>query len=309
MKPGRIFLIAAPLVLLLAVLAACDGDGGKGTDTPVAGGYDFTLRQSDGVTLALEQPPQRIVSLSAHFTEILCTIGAGEQLVAVDPYANCPAGGEEKPVLDSFQPNLEAIAGYQPDLVYVFSNMDNIVEALREIDIPVLYLELPSSVEGVLDQILLFGRLTGHEAEAQDLIRSMRERMDALRERLADVEEGPRVFHEVDSTYFTVSPDSFVGDLYEFLKAQNIAAGADTPYPQLSAETIIQRDPEVIVLADEAAGVTPESVRERPGWGQISAVRNDRICVIDPALASQPGPRIVDALEELAQCLYPDRFP
>jgi iron complex transport system substrate-binding protein len=302
MKVRKLVLVFALVAAAAIVLAACSGEDSE-TLAP------FTIEQSDGQTLSVERVPQRIVSMSAHATEIFCAIGAGEQLVAVEQFANCPLGGRERPVVDAFQPNLEAIAGYEPDLVYVFSNTDNIVEALRRIDTPVLYRALPTSLEGVLDEIELFGRLTGREAEAQELILSMRQRMDIVKERIADVDQGPRIFHELDAMYFTVSPDSFIGDFYNLLKAENIAEGATGEYPQLSAEVIIERDPEVIVLADEAAGVTAESVKERPGWNQISAVTNGRVCVVDPDIVSRPGPRIADALEALAECLYPERFP
>lgn len=297
----KLFIALALLILAAVALAACEA--GEEVRGPI------TITQSDGQQLTLEQAPQRIVSLSTHATEILCAIGAGDRLAAVERYANCPLGSKEKPELDAYEPNLEAIAGYQPDLVYVFSDTDGIVEALRRTGIPVLYLELPSSLEGVLDKILLFGRITGRETEAQALVESMRDRMDRVKEKVADIEEGPRIFHELDPTYFTAAPNSFVGDFYNLLKAKNIAEGATDEYPQLSAEVIVQRDPEVIVLADEAGGVTADSVKQRPGWNQITAVKNNRICVIVPELVSVPGPRVAEGLEALARCLYPERFP
>jgi len=305
----KLLVIAALLIAVAVALAACNGGGETrpATSTPLSA-FPLTIEQSDGQQLTLERAPQRIVSLSTHATEILCAIGAGDQLAAVERYANCPLGSKEKPELDAYKPNLEAIAGYQPDLVYVFSDTEGIVEALRRVGTPVLYLKLPSSMEGVLEQIELFGRLSGHESEAQELVQSMRERMDAVKDKVADVEQGPRIFHELDPTYFTAAPNSFVGDFYNLLKAKNIAEGATDEYPQLSAEVIIQRDPEVIILADEAGGVTADSVKQRPGWDQISAVKNNRICAIVPELVSVPGPRVVDGLEALAKCLYPERF-
>lgn len=289
-------------LLLLAAALALSACGDEEVKAPL------TIEQSDGAQLRLERTPERIVSLSAHATEIFCAIGADDQLVAVELFANCPLGSKEKPELDAFQPNLEAIAGYQPDLVYVFANQDNIVQRLRDIGTPVLYLDLPTSLEGTLEQIELFGRISDHVQEAEELVRSMRQRLEAVKEKIADLEQGPRIFHELDPTYFTVGPGSFVDELYGILKAQNIAAGTGEPYPQLSAEVIIQRDPEVIILADEPAGVTAASVKERPGWATITAVKNDRICAVDPDLASRPGPRIIDLLEALGRCLYPDRF-
>ncbi len=265
-------------------------------------------RHEDGQQLSLETPPQRLISLSAHATEIFCAIGAGDQLAAVDPYANCPLDSAEKPELDAFEPNLEAIAGFEPDLVYVSDDLGGVVEALRNLDIPVLYLEVPGSLEEVLDRIVTFGQVTGREDQAEALVQSMRLRMDAVSEAVAEIDEGPRIFHELDPTYFTVSTDSFVGDFYNILKAQNIATGAQGAYPQLSAEVIIERDPEVIILADEGAGVTADSIASRPGWDVLTAVQTGRVCLIDPDIVSRPGPRIVDALEALGACLYPELF-
>lgn len=298
-----------------ATATATEAGGAAPSDTPEGEAtessetsFPLTIEGSDGVAVTLEAPPRRIVSLSAHATEILCAIGAGDQIVAVERWANCPLGSDEKPALDAYQPNLEAIASYDPDFVYVFNDRDGIVEALRRAGITVLYLELPSSIEGVLEEIELFGRITGHEQEAAELVQSMRERIEAVKEKIADIEVGPRIFHELDPTYYTVAPNSFVGDFYNILKAQNIAEGAETPYPQLSEEVIIERDPEVIILADQGAEVTPETVKARPGWDQITAVKNDRICAVDPDIVSRPGPRVVEGLEALAKCLYPERF-
>lgn len=313
MRIGRLYWITMMLVAAFAVVASACGGGGSKSASPTAtsapqSAFPLTIDGSDGQKLTLSQAPHRIVSLSAHFTDILCALGAGDQLVAVEKYANCPAGGHAKPELDAYQPNLEAIASYQPDLVYVFSDTGNLVEALRRTNTNVLYLNLPTSLSGVLDQIDLFGKLTGHAAEAASLEKSLKGRIDAVTQKLTDVTTGPKVYHELDSTYYSASPDSFVGDFYKTLKADNITAGATDEYPQLSAEVIVQRNPDVIVMADEGQGVTADSVAARPGWGAINAVKNHRICSLDPSLVSQPGTKIADALEALAKCLYPDRF-
>ena len=312
MKINKLVLAMAVLFLTAFAFAACGDDGNGGTpptSTPpaLASLYPLTIEQSDGVDLVLDEAPQRIVSLSPYATEILCEIGAGDQLAAVDLFANCPADSTEKPELDSFEPNLEAIAGFEPDLVYV--DGAGILDALRQIDIPVLYLTLPSSLDEVLERISLFGRVVDREADADALVDSLTERIDAVEEGVASIEEGPRIFHELDPMFFTVSPDSFIGDFYNLLKAQNIAAGGEGEYPQLSAEVIIERDPEVIILADEAAGVTVESLNDRPGWDTLTAVKEGRVCLVDPDIVSRPGPTVADGLEALAQCIYPELFP
>jgi iron complex transport system substrate-binding protein len=160
----------------------------------------------------------------------------------------------------------------------------------------------------VLDRIRLLGQATGHLQEADDLVATMQQGIDDVQEQLGDLEQGPRFFHEVDNQLYTVAPASFAGNLYTILKAQNIAAGTDQAFPQLSQEAIIEANPEVIILGDAAGGETAETVKARPGWGSISAVVNNRIYVIDPDIVSRPGPRLVDALGTLAQALYPERF-
>ena len=273
--------------------------------------FPLTVEMTDGETLTLEAPPERIVSLSAYATDVLCAIGAGDQVVAVEQFANCPAGGEDKPALDAFVPNVEAIAGYKPDLVYVSDDIDGLVAALRRLKIPVVYLAIPNAIDDVLARIDLFGQVTGHEEEATALRTSIEERISTVEAKvkaIAAAEKPPRIYHELDPSFFTVGPGSFIDELYSRLGAENIAADVDSPYPQLTAEAIVAADPQVIILADEPSGVTPAAVAERPGWDKISAVVDGRVCVVDPSLLSQPGPRIADALEALAKCVYPDQF-
>lgn len=272
--------------------------------------FPVSITRSDGVTLEIPERPERIVSLSAGGTELFFAIDAGDQLVAADMFSDYPEEANALPKVDAFQPDPEAILAHNPDLVLVTYDADEIVAALEQAGVPVLYLEVPESIDGLLEQARQFGKITGNRQAAEELIADIEERIEAVTSKLADEEEGPRVYHELDETFFTVAPDSFVGDLYNILNAQNIAAGAPGGYPQLSAEAIIERNPEVIILptGEGEDGTTPEDVKARPGWDVIDAVKNDRIYEIDRDIVSRPGPRIIDGLEELAKLLYPETF-
>ena len=304
------------LALLLALAVACGDDGGnsaKPSPTPAATAtaavqYPLTLTDGKGRSVTLEAAPQRIASLSPAATEILFAVGAADQVAAVDKFSDYPPEAKTRTQLDAFQPSVEAIAGARPDLVLVFYDPGNLVEGLTNANLTVFFLETPTSVEGVLEQIRLLGKATGHPQEGEALVATMQRGISTVQQPLADVQQGPRVFHEVDNQLYTVAPASFVGNLYTILKAQNIAAGTDQAFPQLSQEAIIEKDPEVIILGDAAGGESPETVKARPGWGSISAVTNNRIYVIDPDIVSRPGPRLVDALKTLAKMLYPERF-
>lgn len=310
------YLVPALVALVALAALACNGDGASPAATPTAveeavaapspAVFPVTVTDSNGKQLVFESPPESIVALAPSFVEILFAVGAGDAVAAVDENTDFPPEAAAKPKLSGFEPSVEGIAALEPDLVIIFFDPGGLEVALEDLGIPVLFLPSPQSVEGVLDQILLLGRVTGHSDDAEQLVAAMRESIDAVTEKLVDVQEGPRVFHEVGPELFTASDEDFVGDLYTILKAQNIAAGAG-PFPQLTEEAVIAADPEVIILADEPA-VTPEEVEARPGWESVSAVQSDRVFAVDPDLVSRNGPRLVDGLEELARLLYPERF-
>lgn len=298
-----------------AVLAAAvapfsfDCEAPAAATAPDASAFPADITDSVGNAVTLAAPPERIVSLSAGHTEILYAIGAGRQVAAVDSTSDCPQAVIDLPQVDAFTPSVEAIADLEPDLVVIFFDPGDLQSSLQGLGIPVLNLAAPDSVQGVYDQTALLGEATGHGDEAADVVAGMQEAVRDVRSRLADVTGGPRVFHEIDSSYFSAGSGTFIGDLYAMLGAENIADATGEAYPQLSAEAIIRADPEVIVLADEDAGETPDTVKARPGWGNVSAVRNGRIYTVDPDVVSRPGPRLVEALRTLAALLYPERFP
>jgi iron complex transport system substrate-binding protein len=178
----------------------------------------------------------------------------------------------------------------------------------------VLYVDIDSgvrTVDDVLAQIGVLGRVTGTSGRADALVASLRARIDKVTSALQSPAAGAplSVYHELDSTFYSASDGTFIGDVYGILKMKNIAGSGPTAYPQLTQEAIIAANPQIIVLADEAFGVSIDSVKARPGWSAIDAVRDNRIFAINPDIVSRPGPRIVDALEQLAKAVYPERFP
>ena len=299
--------VEEPLVTPVAVVFDCDVPAVA--SAPDASAFPLEISDSVGNTVTLETPPRRIASLSAGHTEILYAISAGDQVVAVDSTSDCPQEVNDLPKVDAFSPSGEAIAELEPDLVIIFFDPGDLQSSLQGLDIPVLNLASPSSVEGVYDQVALLGEATGQVDEATDLVADMRAAVQEIRSEIGDAADAPTVFHEIDNTYFTAGPGSFIADLYDILGAGNIAEATGQPFPQMSVEAIIEADPEVIILADEVAGESPDTVGDRPGWGSVSAVRNSRIHVVDPDIVSRPGPRLVEALRTLAAYLYPELFP
>ncbi|MGE0228520.1 MAG: ABC transporter substrate-binding protein [Dehalococcoidia bacterium] len=310
-------LLAAALALVCAslLLVACGDDDAPGEATATAtstGGAEFprTITDSSGAAVTLASQPRRIVSLSPAATEILFAIGAGDRIVGSDTFSNYPDAAEDTDKLDYSKPDPEAALALDPDLVIMVTRQQEQVPQFRDLGMTVLYFEEAETVEGVYDSIELLGELTGGDAEAERLVAGMRQRVDALTSKLAGVAAGPRVFYEITTDLYTVSDDTFIGSMLALLKAKNVAAGASSKFPQLTAEAVIASDPEVVLLADaKFTNENLETVSARPGWANVSAVRNRRVVAIDDDIASRPGPRIVDAMEAIAKALYPDRFP
>ncbi len=286
-----------------------DGTGQTSEDTgqttepgTAAGGFPVTVDADNG-EVTIQERPERIVSLSPSATEILFAIGAGEQVVAADQFSTYP---EEAPTTDlsGFDPNVEAIVSYEPDLVVVSNDSNDLVASLGELDVPVIVQGAPADVESGYDLVAGLGQATGHVDETAEVVTEMRA---AMEEAIAGAEgaEGVRVYHELDETFFSASSASFIGSIYEQLGAVNIADEADTEgtgYPQLTEEAIVEANPQVIVITDQVS-YTAEDVANRPGWSEVDAVRNGDIVTVDADIASRWGPRLPQLVTLLADAL------
>jgi iron complex transport system substrate-binding protein len=312
------------LLVLLAAIAlafsACGDDGDEAEITPsptlnssaapspAPAAFPVSITDDNGVSVTLETAPERIVALAPSFVEVLYAIGAGDTIVAADENTDYPPEAESIPKISGFEPSVEGIASYEPDLVVIVFDPGGLQDALGQLGINTLFLASPDSIEGTFVQIELLGRAVGRSAAAKGLVGQMRAVIEGIKAKLPAGAVGPRVYHEVDNTYYSAGPGSFVHDFYATLGAQNIAESTGQAFPQLNAEAIIRADPEVIILADEFAGESADTVAARAGWSKISAVKGGRVFTIDPNIVSRPGPRLVDALEMLARLLYPEVY-
>ena len=251
---------------------------------------------------ASAERPQRIVSLSPMATEILFAIGAGEQVVAVDEFSYYPP---EAPVTDlsGWAPNVEAVLSYEPDLVVIANDANDLMAGLDAVGVGVHLSAAPEDLGRGYISIIELGMAVGRVEEAQSLVVDLQAEINAALDAAPDVPT--RVYHELDNTYFSVSSNSFIGEVYAAMGAVNIADEADADgfgYPQLTEEYIVEADPELIVITDQV-GYTPEDVAARPGWGEVSAVRNGNIVMVVADTASRWGPRLPQFIGAVAEAL------
>lgn len=309
--PAKSTIAAALLGALASVgVAACGEDATETGSEPTAatdGAADDTAVTEPGDDAATEgDTPERIVSLSPTATEILFAIGAGEQVVAVDDQSDFPA---DVPVTDlsGFEPNLEAIIDFEPDLVVASGLPDDVVTGLEAIDAVVLLHDAATVLDDSYDQIAELGVVTGHVDEAADLVAQMRADIDELAASVPDRDEAPTYYHELDDTLFSATSATFIGELYTLAGLENVADAADPDgelggFPQLSAEFLVSADPDFIFLADtECCGQDAGTVAARPGFADLAAVRDGRVIELSDDIASRWGPRVVDLLATIVE--------
>jgi len=259
-------------------------------------------------------PAQRVVSLAPSNTEILFAIGAGSQVVGRDELSDYP---EEAKAVESVGGSMgdfstEAIVALEPDLVLASElNTPELVKTLEDLGLKVYYLPNPKSFEALYENLATVGQLTGHDVT--ELVDSLEARVTAVDEKIAPISFRPTVFYELDGTDplkpWTSGPGTFVDLLIARAGGFNVGSTVQGEWAQISSEELVAANPSIILLGDALYGVTVESVAARTGWDSIAAVENNAIYPFNPDLATRPGPRLVEALEEMAKLLHPGLFP
>jgi iron complex transport system substrate-binding protein len=291
---------------IVAVIASACGAGGLSTPTATpttSAAFPATVVAANG-SVTIAKRPSHIVSLSPSATEMLYAIGAGSQVVAVDELSNYPAAAP-KTNLSGFQPNVEAIAGYSPDLVVAAEDMGGLVHGIQALSIPILIEPAAKTLADTYAQIGALGTATGHGAAASTLAAGLKQQIMSILAGVPQPSHPLSVYHELDNTYYSATSQTFIGHVYALFGLKNIADGASSSvpdYPQLSAEYIIQSNPDLIVLGDtKCCQQDGTTVSARPGWNTIAAVRSGQVIPIDDDIASRWGPRIVDFIRTIAQ--------
>lgn len=310
-RDRRRFPWALGVVVALAVtLVACGGGAPTTTKTGdqprPAGQASFPVRiTSDGGTVRIPAKPVRIVSLSPTATEMLFALGAGRQVKAVDSDSNYPADAPHTN-LSAYNPNVEAIAKRNPDLVIISDDINHIQQQLTKLHIPTLLEPAANNLAGTYHQIEQLGQATGQVKGADALVGRMRRRIAALVSQVHHRAKPLTYYFELDPTYYTASSQTFIGRVLALAGLRDIVTGpiAGSNYPQLSAEKIIADDPDMIFLADTlCCHQSQATVAKRPGWSAITAVRDHEVVGLNDNVASRWGPRIVNLLATVVRAV------
>ncbi len=245
---------------------------------------------------------QRIVSLAPAATEILFALGAGKNIVARTALCDYPEEASNIHVLGGFDGksySIEAIIALRPDFVYAYSGMhDHLVEPLQKYGINVFISDV-TSIQDVIDEIRSVGALINCRETATQITDTMQEKLKALEASTALSEKKTLYWEVWNNPYMSASKNTFIGNIITLIGGTNIFADSVQSYPIVSDESILAKNPEIILYANDSP-ISAKDIAHRTGWYLLKAVQDNAIYEIDANSLTRPGPRILDAVEELA---------
>jgi ABC-type Fe3+-hydroxamate transport system substrate-binding protein len=278
--------------------------------------FPVTITDDLGYDITLTAKPERIISLAPSNTEILFALGLRGNVIGVTEYCNYPSEAEDKEKIGSYTtPNIEKIVNLNPDLILAaYGNPKGTVEALKKFNLTVVGLNA-GNLDEILYDLRLVGEITGTSANASVLVADMTQRIEVINERMSELsdEEKPTVLHVIwHDPIWVAGKGTFEDELIRTGGGVNIAPVEG--YKTLSLETVIELNPDVIItpsgmgMGRARTNFAYEYIINEPRLRGIEAVRNNRVYVIDADIVCRAGPRIVDALEEMAKDLHPSLF-
>jgi iron complex transport system substrate-binding protein len=301
-------IIPSLLAIFVLLLTACSG---------ISPSPSSKISLTDGMarTVELASPAVKVVSLAPSNTEILYALDAGLLLVGRDEFSNYPEKAKAVASVGGNMGNydLETIAALKPDLVLASGlNTPEQVKSLEQLGLTVYVLPNPKDLDGLYQNIATVGQLTGFNSQANELITSLKTRVEAVEDKISTVDTRPVVFYELDGSDpaqpWTTGPGTFLSNLIGMAGGTNAGDDLTSEFAQISLESLLVKDPATIILGDSNYGMDLSQVATRQGWYALSAVRDGKVVPFDDDLVSRPGPRLVDGLEALAKLIHPEAF-
>lgn len=264
------------------------------------GSYGLTVTDDRGVSVSFERSPQRIVSLLPSLTETVCELDQCHRLVGVDRYSNYPASVQRLPqVGGGLDPSIEAVVALRPDVV-LMATSSRAADRLQALGLKVVALE-PRTHKDVQRVLMKVGQLLEVQ-DAQKVWRAIDAGVSAAAQSLPKSARGVRVYFEVNNGPYAAGESSFIGETLTRLGAKNIVPADLGAFPKLNPEYVVRANPDLIMVGQRSAS----NLAQRPGWAQMRALREQRMCVFAVEQANvlvRPGPRMAEAARLMAECL------
>ena len=275
--------------------------------------FPVTVTDSLGEEIKLEEKPTRIISLSPNMTEVLFAVGAGDNVVGVTKFADYPEEATKVDIIGSItEPNIEKIITMEPDVVIASSvNKMETIERLKELNVKVAGFSA-NNVDMAIENIKTVSKLTGNEETGQEIVTEMYIKIGEMTNLVEDHlknNEKKKVFYEIwNDPLYTAGKNNFIDDLINMAGGINIGRLAEGQWPQYNLEKLLLEDPEVYISTPHSADreVSKEKIKNRDQYQSISAIKNDRVYVIDQDILNRASPRLVKGLALMTKAVFPE---
>lgn len=313
MKKWQLLSSAALLTLTLAACnseKATDEQSAKdNTEVTEAAQFPVTIKDALDKEITLEKAPERIITLAPSNTEILFGLGLNDEIIAVNDNDTYPEEALSKESVGGMEFNLEQIISLQPDLVVahesgLYSFNEQAIAQLESVGIPVFVVKDAKTFEETYETIEQIGNLTNKEKEAEEMIISIKEGIEEIEVKVADLEE-KSVFVVVGTNpqLYVAGQETFISEMLEVLNVEN--AVPELGWPQYSSEQFVKSNPDIILVTYEN---DLAAIEENDAYAEMDAVKNANVKLVDSDTTSRQGPRIVEGIESIGEAIYPEVF-
>jgi iron complex transport system substrate-binding protein len=273
--------------------------------------YPLTIIDITETAVTIPQEPQRIISIAPSNTEILFALGLEDKIVGITNYCNFPEETKNiEKIGETFPLNLEKIVSLKPDLILAYAGQLNEIPRLRELGLKVIVIE-PLNLQETLKSIQMVATIGGITEKGNILVKNLSQRIDQIKTEVSNLEinKKPKVFiGGIYETIWTPGEGTLFNELISLAGGINIAAGF-SGWTKINPEFIVKEDPDIIIIPIGAMNPgdelkIKENIYQRPGWSNLSAIKNQKIFIVNEDLFFRAGPRIVDGLERLYKIFY-----
>lgn len=319
----NVFTILLALLLAIGLLAGCNDDSAQkdndqSQDQPAehteGNAFPVTITDALDQEVVIEEQPEKIISLIPSNTEVAYELGLGGNIVGVSDFDNYPEEVAKKEKVGGQEINVEKIISLNPELVLAHESgaqlATDALQQLRNSGIAVIVVNEAANFEEVYTSIEMIGRATGKLQKAEETIEGMKQQVEDIKSKVANVKKQKSVFIEVspEPEIYTPGKNTFMNEMLQIINAKNVSSDIDG-WAKIDQETVIEKNPDVIITTYGYYTEKPkEQVMKREGWSKVTAVEKEQVYDVHSDLVTRSGPRLVKGVEELAKAVYPEVF-
>lgn len=311
MKRKSILLLT--LICIIALLSAC-ANGGEQPSKPGDNNTALPATDRAGNEISIPEEINKIISISPANTEILIELGFGDKIIAVDTYSKDIAGLPEGiPLFDMMAPDAEQMVALEPDIIYTtgmsMAEGNDPYKPIKDMGICVAYIPSSDSIIGICDDIMFFAHSLGAEGKGIELANGMIDKIEEIEKIGATIENKKTVYFELADapSLYSFGKGVFLNEMIEIIGAENVLGEHDM-WISISEENVIASDPDVIITNVDYIENPVEQIKSRPGWENMTAVKNNDVYFVDNYATSHANHNIIKGLEQMAEAIYPDLY-